>query len=125
MMRFRPCIDLRHGRVVQIVGASLRDGDAAGTVLNFEPEQAASVYAQMYKDDALPGGHVIALGPGNQEAALTAMHTFPSGMHMGSSITPEHALQYLETGASHVMVTSYVCNTDALIWRVYTSWCRP
>lgn len=108
MMRFRPCIDLRNGHVVQIVGGSLRDGDASGTILNFETEQAASVYARMYQDDALPGGHVIALGPGNQEAALEALRTFPGGLHMGGGITPENARQYLEAGASHVIVTSYV-----------------
>ena len=26
-MKFRPCIDLKDGRVVQIVGGTLRDGD--------------------------------------------------------------------------------------------------
>lgn len=114
MMRFRPCIDLRNGRVVQIVGGSLRDGDASGTVLNFETEQAASVYAQMYKDDALPGGHVIALGPGNQDAALAALQTFPGGMQMGGGITPDNAPQYLEAGASHVIVTSYVFQHGSL-----------
>lgn len=108
LMRFRPCIDLRHGRVVQIVGSSLRDGDADQTVTNFETERAASVYAAMYRADALPGGHVIALGPGNHEAALTALQAYPGGMQMGGGITPDNAAHYLEAGASHVIVTSYV-----------------
>ncbi|MBM3223121.1 MAG: phosphoribosylformimino-5-aminoimidazole carboxamide ribotide isomerase [Candidatus Tectomicrobia bacterium] len=107
-MRFRPCIDLRHGQVVQIVGASLRDGDTQAPVTNFATECPATAYAQMYRDDAIPGGHVIALGPGNQEAALAALRAFPGGMHMGGGITPDNAALYLEAGASHVIVTSYV-----------------
>ncbi|MCX6044202.1 MAG: phosphoribosylformimino-5-aminoimidazole carboxamide ribotide isomerase [Chloroflexi bacterium] len=106
-MRFRPCIDLRGGRVVQIVGGSLRD-DAAGTVTNFETDQSPAVFAHAYQADQLPGGHVIALGPGNREAALAALQAFPGGLQMGGGITPDNALDYLEAGASHVIVTSYV-----------------
>jgi phosphoribosylformimino-5-aminoimidazole carboxamide ribotide isomerase len=62
----------------------------------------------MYRDDALPGGHVIALGPGNHEVALTALNAFPGGMQMGGGVTLENAEAYLEAGASHVIVTSYV-----------------
>ncbi|MEZ4659511.1 MAG: hypothetical protein R2911_18280 [Caldilineaceae bacterium] len=70
MMRFRPCIDLREGRVVQIVGGTLRDGDAQDIVTNFETDRSPAAFAEMYQRDHLPGGHVIALGPGNREAAL-------------------------------------------------------
>lgn len=106
-MRFRPCIDLRDGRVVQIVGGTLRD-DRQNVVTNFETEQSAAVFAQMYQADGLLGGHVIALGPGNQEAALAALAAFPGGMQMGGGITPANAKLYLDAGASHVIVTSYV-----------------
>jgi phosphoribosylformimino-5-aminoimidazole carboxamide ribotide isomerase len=107
-MRFRPCIDLRAGRVVQIVGGSLQDSDPHSTVTNFETERAPATYAQMYQADNLPGGHVIALGPGNHAAALAALKAFPGGMQMGGGITPDNARDYLEAGASHVIVTSYV-----------------
>lgn len=106
-MRFRPCIDLREGRVVQIVGGTLRD-DQQNVVTNFETEQAPAVFAELYKADGLTGGHVIALGPGNQEAALAALAAFPGGMQMGGGITPANAKMYLDAGASHVIVTSYV-----------------
>ncbi len=105
-MRFRPCIDLRGGRVVQIVGGTLVDGREPTT--NFESERAPASYARLYRDDALPGGHVIALGPGNHDAALTALNAFPCGMQMGGGVTLENAEVYLEAGASHVIVTSYV-----------------
>jgi phosphoribosylformimino-5-aminoimidazole carboxamide ribotide isomerase len=106
-MRFRPCIDLREGRVVQIVGGSLQD-DASGVVTNFVSDRSPADYARLYQRDALPGGHVIALGPGNHDAALGALEAYPGGMHMGGGITPENADIYLAAGASHVIVTSYV-----------------
>jgi phosphoribosylformimino-5-aminoimidazole carboxamide ribotide isomerase len=107
-MRFRPCIDLRHGRVVQLVGGSLQDGKADAAITNFETAQSPAFFAAMYQEDHVLGGHVIALGPGNHEAALTALQAFPGGMHMGGGITPDNATTYLDAGASHVIVTSYV-----------------
>lgn len=106
-MRFRPCIDLRYGRVVQIVGGSLRDATHT-VVTNFVTDQSPADYTQQYLRDTLPGGHVISLGPGNHAAALCALRAFPGGLQMGGGITPESAAIYLDAGASHVIVTSYV-----------------
>jgi phosphoribosylformimino-5-aminoimidazole carboxamide ribotide isomerase len=106
-MRFRPCIDLRNGRVVQIVGGTLSDS-AAGVVTNFETDRSPAEFARRYRADVLPGGHVIALGPGNHAAALEALRAYPGGLQMGGGITPETAAAYLDAGASHVIVTSYV-----------------
>eukprot|EP01046_Picozoa_sp_COSAG06_P017086 COSAG06_NODE_1149_length_10484_cov_5.862706_6_plen_230_part_00 len=60
------------------------------------------------KEHSLPGGHVIKLGDGNEEAALEALRAWPGGLQIGGGITPESASRYLEAGASHVIVTSYV-----------------
>ncbi len=106
-MGFRPCIDLRNGRVVQIVGDSLR-ADGKNTLVNFETGLSSSFYAEMYKRDSLMGGHVISLGPGNHDAAISALKAFPGGLQMGGGITPDNAVEYLEAGASHVIVTSYL-----------------
>ena len=113
-MRFRPCIDLREGRVVQIVGGSLRDGATRGPVTNFQTDRSPSDYAQMYRQDQLTGGHVISLGPGNQEAALSTLRAFPGGLQMGGGITPDNAGTYLDAGASHVIVTSYVFSSGRI-----------
>jgi phosphoribosylformimino-5-aminoimidazole carboxamide ribotide isomerase len=107
VMRFRPCIDLRGGKVVQIVGGSLRD-DGAGVVTNHESDRSPADFARLYREDGLTGGHVIALGPGNHEAALSALRSWPGGLQMGGGVTPENAPGYLDAGASHVIVTSYV-----------------
>jgi phosphoribosylformimino-5-aminoimidazole carboxamide ribotide isomerase len=107
-MRFRPCIDLHNGRVVQIVGSTLCDANPEKTITNFESEQSSADFALRYRADRLAGGHIIALGPGNEEAALRALHAYPDGLQMGGGITSDNAKTYLEAGASHLIVTSYV-----------------
>jgi len=107
-MKFRPCIDLREGRVVQIVGGSLTDDPSRSPDTNFQTDRSPAEFADIYRQDGLYGGHVIMLGPGNREAALSAIRAFPGGFHVGGGITPENASGFLAAGASHVIVTSYV-----------------
>ena len=102
---FRPCIDLHAGKVKQVVGGDL-DTDRSKT--NFETDVPASHFAARYRDDGLCGGHVIQLGPGNEEAARDALRAYPGGLQLGGGVTPENALAWLEAGASHVIVTSWV-----------------
>ncbi|MCI8417417.1 MAG: phosphoribosylformimino-5-aminoimidazole carboxamide ribotide isomerase [Lachnospiraceae bacterium] len=113
-MRFRPCIDIHNGRVKQIVGGSLRD-EQDQAAENFVSEQTADFYARLYKRDSLCGGHIILLNPPSSEyyartrqQALLALAAYPGGLQVGGGITPENAVEYLEAGASHVIVTSYV-----------------
>ncbi len=105
-MRFRPCIDLRNGQVVQIVGSTLSASEEP--VTNFVASEPAAAFAQRYRDDGLPGGHVIALGAGNEEAALSALAAWPGGMQYGGGVVPDNAARYLDAGASHVIVTSFL-----------------
>lgn len=104
---FRPCIDLHEGKVKQIVGGTLND--APGQLrTNFVSDRPASWYAELYKRDGLKGGHVIMLGAGNDAAARSALGTYPGGMHVGGGITAGNAREWLDAGASHVIVTSWV-----------------
>ncbi|MCD8022966.1 MAG: phosphoribosylformimino-5-aminoimidazole carboxamide ribotide isomerase [Lachnospiraceae bacterium] len=113
-MRFRPCIDIHNGKVKQIVGGSLRDqGDTASE--NFVSGKPSSFYADIYRKDALFGGHVILLNPPSspyfektKEQALQALAAYPQGLQLGGGVTAENAQEYLDAGASHVIVTSYV-----------------
>jgi phosphoribosylformimino-5-aminoimidazole carboxamide ribotide isomerase len=107
-MKFRPCIDLHHGKVVQIVGGSLSDDNQSSLRTNFSTDKSPADYARLYQESNLAGGHVIALGGGNQEAALSALRAWPDGMQYGGGVTPDNARIYLDAGASHVIVTSYV-----------------
>jgi phosphoribosylformimino-5-aminoimidazole carboxamide ribotide isomerase len=107
-MRFRPCIDLHEGRVKQIVGSTFSDADPARIATNFASTHPPSWYAAMYRRDGLPGGHVILLGPGNEEAAADALRAYPGGLHVGGGVTAENAAAWLDRGASAVIVTSWV-----------------
>lgn len=107
-MRFRPCIDLKNGKVVQIVGGTLTDDSEGSLETNFESERSPADFARMYQEDRLTGGHVIALGQGNKEAALSALAAYPGGLQYGGGVTHENAAEFLEAGASQVIVTSYV-----------------
>ena len=113
-MEFRPCIDIHNGKVKQIVGGSLKDsGNRA--VDNFVSERDSDYYAALYRDAGIKGGHIILLNPVGSEyyeatkrQALLALGTYPGGMQVGGGITPENAVDFLDAGASHVIVTSYV-----------------
>lgn len=48
------------------------------------------------------------LGGGCEEAALAALHAYPGGLQIGGGVTPESAKKYIDAGASHVIVTSYL-----------------
>ncbi|KAF6003216.1 Enzyme that catalyzes the fourth step in the histidine pathway [Cyanidiococcus yangmingshanensis] len=116
-MRFRPCIDVHNGRVKQIVGSSLSADGSQAAVVNFEADKPAAYYANLYRQSDLPGGHVILLG-GDREtserAALQALAAYPQGLQVGGGITDDNAIKYLEAGASHVIVTSFVFRSGRL-----------
>lgn len=85
----------------------------------------------MYRQHNLRGGHIIKLGPGNDDAAKEALQAWPGmstklvsllhtllkttfdspnvdGMHLGGGITAENAQSWLDAGAEKVIVTSYL-----------------
>jgi phosphoribosylformimino-5-aminoimidazole carboxamide ribotide isomerase len=112
---FRPCIDLHEGKVKQIVGGTLGAG-LERVQTNFVSDRPASWYAELYKRDGVKGGHVIMLGPGNEDAAMAALAAFPAGLQAGGGIRPENARRYLDSGASHVIVTSYIFSRGEVQW---------
>jgi phosphoribosylformimino-5-aminoimidazole carboxamide ribotide isomerase len=103
LTQFRPCIDLHEGQVKQIVGGSLND---QGAKTNFVSQYDSAYYADLYKQHNLQGGHVIALGAGNQQAVLSALAKWPGGLQFGGGVNRENAADFLQAGASHVIVTS-------------------
>jgi phosphoribosylformimino-5-aminoimidazole carboxamide ribotide isomerase len=107
--QFRPCIDLHQGSVKQIVGGSLND---AGAQTNFVSEYDAAYYANLYREQDIKGGHVIALGPGNDAEVEKALAAWPNGLQFGGGVKVENAAGYLNKGASHVIVTSALFDGD-------------
>ena len=113
-MRFRPCIDIHNGKVKQIVGSSLND-ESTSADENFVSRRSASEFALLYKKHALKGGHVIILNSKespyyevSKNEALAALKAFEGGLMAGGGINDETASEFLEAGASHVVVTSFV-----------------
>ena len=121
-MRFRPCIDIHNGKVKQIVGGSLTDVQDQAKE-NFVSEQDAAFYAELYKKAGIVGGHVILLNSqdspnyeATKQQALLALRTYPRGLQIGGGVNPGNAQEYLEAGASHVIVTSYVFKDGKISW---------
>ncbi len=119
-MKFRPCIDIHNGRVKQIVGGTLSDFSSYAKE-NFVSEYDAGYYAGIYKEFGLTGGHIIILNPASSEhyekdceQAFSALSEFSGGLQLGGGITDENAERFLEKGASHVIVTSFVFKNGQL-----------
>src|ERR1039457_474932 len=110
---FRPCIDLHEGKVKQIVGGSLGD---SGFRPNFFSDRSAAWFAELYQRAGLTGGHVVMLGPGNENEACAAIAAYPGGLQIGGGINAQNARGWLDAGASHVIVTSWVVREGHVDW---------
>jgi phosphoribosylformimino-5-aminoimidazole carboxamide ribotide isomerase len=113
-MKFRPCIDIHNGKVKQIVGGSLADkGNSAQE--NYVSDKGGAYYANLYKEKGLSGGHIILLNKADSKyyeadvaVAKDALSTYPNGLMIGGGINADNAKSFIDAGASHVIVTSYV-----------------
>lgn len=114
-MRLRPCIDIHNGVVKQIIGGTITDDNKVTE--NFVSAEGAAYYADIYRREGLYGGHVILLNSRerqrelyekDKEEAFRAFRAYPGGMMAGGGIDPYNAEEFLDAGASHVIVTSYV-----------------
>lgn len=113
-MEFRPCIDIHNGQVKQIVGSSLADKDDQARE-NFVAAKGAEYYAGLYRENGIKGGHIILLNSASSSyyeatkaQAMRALAAYPGGLQIGGGVNADNASAYLEAGASHVIVTSYV-----------------
>lgn len=107
MTAFRPCIDLHQGKVKQIIGGTLTDA-GLGLETNFVSPHGAAWFADLYRRDGLAGGHIIMLGSGNDDEARKALAAWPGGMQIGGGLDETNAVAWLDAGASHVIVTSWL-----------------
>ena len=121
-MQFRPCIDIHNGKVKQIVGGSLKDQNNSAKE-NFVSSVDAAFYARLYKEAGLSGGHIILLNPQSSEyyeatrrEAINALKSYPNGLQIGGQIRADNAKEYIDAGASHVIVTSYVFQNGEILW---------
>ena len=111
--QFRPCVDLHDGKVKQIVGSTLGNDNFSE---NFVAKESPQWFAEKFCSDGLRHGHVIKLGPGNEEAAREALAAWPGGLQVGGGINIENSQHWLDAGASHVILTSWLFNGYELDW---------
>ena len=69
------------------------------------------------------GGHIILLNPATspyyeatRQQAIEALEAYPGGMQIGGGIREDNAESFLDAGASHVIVTSYVFKNGVINW---------
>lgn len=122
-MKFRPCIDIHNGKVKQLVGGSLQD-DRDQAQENFVSEKGAAYYARLFQKDGLKGGHVVLLNPvsspwfeADWQQAAAALAAYPGGLQIGGGVNADNAASYINAGASHVVVTSYVFKDGEVQWK--------
>lgn len=104
------------------MGGSLKDaGDRAKE--NFVSDADGAFYGNFYKKDKIKGGHVILLNPADsvyypetKRQALLALEAWPGGLQVGGGIHPDNAKEFLDAGASHVIVTSYVFRDGKIVY---------
>jgi phosphoribosylformimino-5-aminoimidazole carboxamide ribotide isomerase len=88
-----------------------------GAETNFVSPYDAAYYANLYRQHDLHGGHVIALGPGNNEEVLKALAAWPNALQFGGGVNDRNAAEFLEAGASHVIVTSHLFENGQFSWQ--------
>lgn len=129
-MRFRPCIDIHNGKVKQIVGGSLLDeGDFADD--NFVSEKDGGYYGELYRKAGLHGGHIILLNAKDSRyyeedvrQACLALEKANGTMQIGGGMNDRNAGFFLDKGASHIIVTSFVFSDGKINWENLKKICR-
>ena len=58
-----------------------------------------------------------------RKQALKALALYPQGLQIGGGITADNAREYIEAGASHVIVTSYVFRDGKIHWECMERLC--
>lgn len=111
MTRFRPCIDLHAGAVKQIIGGTLSSSSPDTLKTNFISPLPAEHFAKLYKENGLEGGHVIMLGPGNEEAATRSVAEWRDGLQVGGGVRGDNAAKWIERGAGKVCFLLF-CDGD-------------
>ena len=101
MTKFRPCIDLHSGQVKQIVGGTLSKVPNE-LKTNYISKLPAGHYAALYRKHGINGGHVVMLGPGNDDAAKEALAAWPGGLQVAGGINDGNARYWIDQGADKV-----------------------
>ena len=110
---FRPCIDLHEGKVKQIVGGSLGETGLRARICLRPLRRVVRGTLPARRPDRRPRDDA---GPGNENEACAAIAAYPGGLQIGGGINAGNARDWLDGGASHVIVTSWVFREGRVDW---------
>lgn len=121
MTKFTGCIDIHQGKVKQIIGSTLQDDDKKinnSTIpnTNFVSDKDSTYYADLYKDNDIHSTHIILLdGRVNKDTVLAGERVLarhPDFFQVGGGINASNCKEWIQKGASKIIVTSAVFNQD-------------
>ncbi|PCJ58011.1 MAG: phosphoribosylformimino-5-aminoimidazole carboxamide ribotide isomerase [Planctomycetota bacterium] len=95
---FRPCIDVKGNKVVQL---------EQGERLALTDKRAPLEIAEVYFNDSLTGGHMIDLEGGKSESVILPALKY-NNLQFGGGVNIDNAFKFLDAGATHVIFSSFV-----------------
>ncbi|XBW34572.1 hypothetical protein QEN19_000135 [Hanseniaspora menglaensis] len=124
MTKFTGCIDIHQGKVKQIIGSTLADDDKTSEKnpnTNFVSSHPSTYFADLYFENKVQSTHIILLdGRVNEEtikAGTQVLQRHPGFFQVGGGISSNNCKEWLDRGASKVIVTSSVFNSDGeFLW---------
>ena len=113
-MKFRPCIDIHNGKVKQIVGGSLKDEAIWHRPILLQNRMQPGMQKNINRMDSKAGISFCStpeipniLRQRKNRRSWRFRH-IREGCRSAAVSTAENAEEYLDAGASHVIVTSYI-----------------
>lgn len=124
MTKFTGCIDIHQGQVKQIIGSTLTDDDKTSEKnpnTNFVSTKPSVYYADLYFNNKVESTHIILLdGRVNEEtvkAGTQVLERHPGFFQVGGGISSRNCEEWINKGASKVIVTSAVFNSQGeFLW---------
>jgi len=119
---FRPCIDLHEGKVKQIVGGTLSDAPGQLRTTSFPtapPRGSRNSTSAMSKRRSRHHAR-----PRQRRSGALGVARLPRGMHIGGGVRADNAQSWLDAGASHVIVTSWVFRDGHMDQQRWRNWSK-
>lgn len=113
MSLFRPCIDLHNGQVKQIVGSTLTDSGSSPRT-NFVAEHDSAWYARALPERQPDRRARHQARPRQRRGREARAGGLAGGLQLGGGVNCDNAAEWLEAGASQLIVTSFIFSDGEL-----------
>lgn len=118
---FRPCIDVRNGKVVQIIGESLIVENRIN--IRYISDHDITEFAKTLKHRGVKGAHICILNKcgtpeyeESKQAVFRALKEYPKAFHVGGGITSiKDVKDFIKAGADKVIVSTFIFKEDGTV----------